>query len=177
MLFFIAPLSLLIGAAGTLCYAEIKHNLPASSFPRGIELESEQHDTLSKSHKPSMNISRRRSKGGNSTTQAIEEIDILDDDFDDDINDGDLMAAGKSKLPSIIVKCLLNENAVQRMERSRAERFGHAKPVKEPIRLRNDTTRFIDIDKEAKVNHQAAAPRRLGNGNWACNHACKDKNK
>ena len=74
-------------------YAELKHNLPSSSFPPRVELK--QNPPLWQRDKPSMNTSRRRSKGGNSVTHAIEEIDMYEDEFEDELDDGDLIGAGK----------------------------------------------------------------------------------
>jgi len=78
-------------AAGTMRYAELKPCLPPSSFPP-ITRATPHADPGSA--KPSMNISRRRSRNGTARDSQYDQSGEDEGYFDDDIDDDDMLAAG-----------------------------------------------------------------------------------
>jgi hypothetical protein len=80
--------------AGTMRYAQLTPGIPPSAFP------VRHSDTIVKSaDKPTMNTSRRRS---NDVPKVLDMTNMPTDDFDDDLKDEDLIAAGIEQ-PLVVV--------------------------------------------------------------------------
>ncbi|PGH04665.1 ATP-dependent DNA helicase HFM1/MER3 [Blastomyces parvus] len=136
--------------AGTLRQAELRHDIPASHFP---EKKTELPDNKCES-KPAMNISRRRSKDmskkGHTNRREIDEFE------DDSLDDVDLIAAAQDMDYHSIKELDGNDDHIRTASVAH-QREASGKDIKE-----------VHASK-------AIEPVRLENGNWACNHRCKDK--
>ncbi|QSS63303.1 hypothetical protein I7I51_00360 [Histoplasma capsulatum] len=137
--------------AGTLRQAELRHDIPASQFPaKQTETPHGKNDL-----NPTMNTSRRGNsdvtKKGSKSRRDIDEFE------DDGLDDTDLIAAAED----------MDYHSID-------ESDGNGDPVHALISTR-ETASSRDI-KESHTN-KSVEPVRLGNGNWACNHRCKDKTK
>ncbi|QSS51070.1 helicase family member [Histoplasma capsulatum var. duboisii H88] len=137
--------------AGTLRQAELRHDIPASQFPaKQTETPHGQNDLNSM-----MNTSRRGisdiTKKGSKSRKDIDEFE------DDGLDDTDLIAAAED----------MDYHSID-------ESDGNGDPIHALVSTR-ETASSRDI-KESHTN-KSVEPVRLGNGNWACNHRCKDKTK
>ena len=145
--------------AGTLRYAELKPNLPASMFPAAVSPTEEPRPESSTSvgAARAMNISRQRSKTKPTPLPAVvERVNLTNEDFLDDIDDMDMIHAADD----------VNFHDVGEYSRTSPGRSHQvAQNSRSSVQDRQSTTK-----KEWE-------PTRFSNGRWACNHKCKDKNK
>ena len=75
-------------------YAELKPNLPNSLFPpTSIDPQGSMSGSIHR--KSRMNVSRRRTKSGTSLNKGLKGTSSVDEFFDDDIDDMDMVEAGK----------------------------------------------------------------------------------
>ena len=145
--------------AGTLRYAELKPNLPASMFPAAQPSTEEQRpeSSISLGVKRTMNISRQRSKTKHaSPPEAVERVNLTDEDLLDDIDDIDMIHAADD----------VNFRDV--------EEYSNTPPLRSHQAAQRSFSSTQDRQSKAKQDWE---PTRFGNGRWACNHKCKDKNK
>ncbi|EQL32969.1 hypothetical protein BDFG_04949 [Blastomyces dermatitidis ATCC 26199] len=136
--------------AGTLRQAELRHDIPASHFPAQ---KTEPPDNKSES-KPAMNTSRSRSK--DISKKGLASRRDMDEFEDDGLDDVDLIAAAEDMDYHSINEVDGNDDQV------RTASVAHRKAAS---------------GKDTKDIHtvKTIEPVRLENGNWACNHRCKDK--
>ncbi|OJD22418.1 hypothetical protein ACJ73_06234 [Blastomyces percursus] len=136
--------------AGTLRQAELRHDLPASNFPA-----QKTEPAVNKSEsKPAMNTSRRRS---NDLSKKVPASRVDMDEFEDDsLDDADLIAAAEDMDYHSINEVDGNDDQV------RTASVAQQKAASGKITKEIHSIKTIE-------------PVRLENGNWACNHRCKDK--
>ncbi|KAL2373604.1 hypothetical protein RJ035_004913 [Blastomyces gilchristii] len=130
--------------------AELRHDIPASHFPAQ---KTEPPDNKSES-KPAMNTSRSRSK--DISKKGLASRRDMDEFEDDGLDDVDLIAAAEDMDYHSINEVDGNDDQV------RTASVAHRKAAS---------------GKDTKDIHtvKTIEPVRLENGNWACNHRCKDK--
>ena len=80
--------------AGTMRYAELKPNLSNSLFPpASIHTQGPMSGSIDR--KAGMNVSRRRTKSETSLNKDLKETSSVDEFLDDDIDDRDMVEAGR----------------------------------------------------------------------------------
>ncbi|KAI9699997.1 MAG: Sec63 [Candelina mexicana] len=146
--------------AGTMKYAELKPDIPASLFPPPKQKEAvSRGDQAAKDgpgSNPSMNISRRRSVEDERSSHAV--FGNHTDEFGfDGLDDVDFVAA-VGDLDFNHIDGYNSQLALQTQANTLTNRQAHS-PHKA-------TLTHVDETWE---------PVLLMNGKWACNHACKDK--
>ena len=145
--------------AGTLRYAELKPNLPASMFPAAPSPVDEPHPESSTSFRAArtMNTSRRRSKTTHTAPSVVvERINLTAEDLLGDIDDMDMLHAADD----------VDYHDVEDYSRKSPRRSHQTSQKSHP-----------SVQHRQSKAKQDWEPTRFGNGRWACNHKCKDKNK
>ncbi|KAH0565973.1 hypothetical protein GP486_000619 [Trichoglossum hirsutum] len=146
---------------GTLKYVEVNPSLDPSLFPAPTEANSPG------SSETNLNRTQLLQRYGNNYSgfrTALEVYQEDEDEFrDDSIDDSDLAAAaGDLEFEHI------DRYADKRTSETRKNTLANRKS-KQRISLTGQS--------EIESDEDGGAPRRLGNGKWACNHRCKDKTK
>ncbi|PGG99068.1 hypothetical protein AJ79_08702 [Helicocarpus griseus UAMH5409] len=136
--------------AGTMRQAELRHDIPASSFPAKRPEAPDNRSTT----KPVTHTSTRRSND-TPKKKATSRKDV--DEFEDDcLDDVDLVAAAED------MGYYSLEESDKNDDRLRTELVSNRKSTP------NKGVKDLHANKPEE-------PVRLENGNWACNHRCKDK--
>ncbi|KAK4988909.1 ATP-dependent DNA helicase MER3 [Elasticomyces elasticus] len=140
--------------AGTLRYAELKHNIPASFFH--VLKAQNVTEQIAKRPGTMANTSQQRAGAARLTAGAV-----VDEYGDNDIEDTDLafMAASDQDISHIDD---FDDEPVASMQR-KITADEKQKPG-EPVVSADGTL-------------ETWTPQQLPNGKWACNHKCKDKRK
>lgn len=81
--------------AGTMRYAELKPNLPNLLFPPA-PIRRQDRISGSLNRELGMNVSRKRTKSGSSIDKDPKGTSSVDEFFDADIDDRDMVEAGKA---------------------------------------------------------------------------------
>ncbi|ODH47967.1 hypothetical protein GX48_05899 [Paracoccidioides brasiliensis] len=138
--------------AGTMRQAELRHDIPASCFPTKIsEIPGD-----GAAAKQTMNTSRRRrSENFRNRVETRKDVDEFEDDSLDDI---DLIAAAKG----------IDYNSL--------DEFNGNYDLPKTTSLPNQKAAPGSNVKDLHAN-EPKEPVRFENGNWACNHRCKDKTR
>ena len=150
-------------------YAELRPNLPISSFPP----KNRHQATNFKQQVSRPQIIATNAQPNNADRVALPSDDVgSSNEFsDDDIDDGDMIEAGRSFKPGDITLILiiwiarkLDFKPVEAFEAFEVEKI-----------LRPDLKRKGQNNTAGTGDHDEWEPKRLSNGKWACNHKCKDK--
>ncbi|OAX80744.1 hypothetical protein ACJ72_04918 [Emergomyces africanus] len=136
--------------AGTLQQAELRHDIPASHFPAKQTEPPSTESELKHAINPSG--SRRNHTPNKGTPNRI----VLDEFEDDGLDDVDFIAAAEDIGYHSLDEWNRNDDRVQTTLDSTQE-AASSKNI---------------MDLRTKKSEE---PIRLENGNWACNHRCKDK--
>ena len=147
--------------AGTMRYAELRPNLPASLFPTMPAPRVSGQLGKPRSHNDT-STQPSKSRGGENANN------ITGDEFSDDgLNDQDLLEAGKSA-HYFLRSRNPNEIAVDGTNFSHIDIFDQRSATKfiQSVSQRPDTGNDVE---------NSWSPKQLQNGKWACNHKCKDK--
>ncbi len=152
---------LTFGIAGTMRYAELKPDLPASLFP---PMPAPRISGQSRKPRFYDDTPRQPSKfkGGENANNTTE------NEFSDDgLNDQDLLEAGISA-HCFLISRKPNELVVDGTDFSHIDNFDQ-----------RPATNFIQGVPQSHDNgnddENSWSPKQLENGKWACNHKCKDK--
>lgn len=155
--------------AGTLRYAELKPDIPASLFPASSDRKT--------ADRPRMNMSRPRSNDiPKNKTRINREADAFDGDdlFDDFLSAGiylTLLSVEEDRFESRLISShtdqgtewVVIDNECPSPPRKKSDDKiprGHGNQEKKGT---------------AQTGDEEEEPIRLANGRWACNHKCRDK--
>ncbi|OJJ49132.1 hypothetical protein ASPZODRAFT_157591 [Penicilliopsis zonata CBS 506.65] len=155
--------------AGTLRYAEVHHDLPASAFPF-----SRTGQIVDKEDRPQMNTSRPRSSDmATHRKRSLKEAEAFDGD---DLVFDDFATAGLTTLSRytafnfpLTYSTARDSNWIQIDDSSTS--------ISSPTRALNPPRTDSNKRQDDNVDHRddESEQTRLENGKWACNHKCKDK--
>jgi ATP-dependent DNA helicase HFM1/MER3 len=142
-----------ISSAGTMREATVKPKIASSWFP-ALKLDEPRVKTMCL-ERPTSNMSKRRNES------FIEARDTNNEFDDDGLEDDDLVHAAFNDLD-----------------------FDHIENYANPTNALTKSNTTKNISRELTARSMArtrpqededAEPKQLENGNWACNHKCKDK--
>lgn len=152
--------------AGTLREATLQPKIPASAFPdpRPCSKDTSHDKSKSGTGKPSMNTSRPRSVHVHAPASAPSNSRRAgsDDFVDNDLDDADLMQAENDVDDFRDIEDI--EDDIEAPSRSN------------PVRNSSEANAASPSAKRVLAD-QDLGPKRRANGNWECNHQCKDKTK
>lgn len=148
-------------------FAELKPDLPASIFPQRLQNQEEYYRNVS-SKTPTEAI--RVNEAWRRSEEVLFATGSHNDDFaDDELDDQDLIAAGKLFLQLWKFSSRLSADATtfKNIEEFNPGMVSEQRSHNPGVSIRSG----YDIEQ----NEQRWNPVQLENGKWACNHRCKDK--